>query len=108
MVHEPLMRTILLVLVETGALLGVATCLSCCTLRERPRCHTFPVPGGFGYAILYQGDTLIKQPYIPALSGRLPFRTEREAQAIGELVCRKLCDGLPPTVSPEEIRDKIE
>lgn len=102
------MKTSLLVLVGTGALLGLAACLSCYSFHEEPRCCTFPVPGGYGYAILYQKDTLIKQPYMPAISGRQPFRTVREARAIGELVCRKLRKGHPPTVTPEEVTDRIE
>ncbi|HIY89407.1 MAG TPA: DUF4907 domain-containing protein [Candidatus Bacteroides pullicola] len=102
------MKTTLLVLVGTGALLVLAACLSGCSSREEPHCRTFPVPGGYGYAILYQRDTLIKQPYMPAIGGRQPFRTAREAQAIGELVCRKLHEGHPPTLTPEEVADKME
>ena len=46
---------------------------------------------------------LIYQPFIPALSGRLPFATKVEALAAGRLVCRKLADGQAPALSREEV-----
>lgn len=61
------------------------------------------VEGGYGYVVLHGADTLIYQPFIPALSGRLPFATKVEALAAGRLVCRKLADGQAPALSREEV-----
>ena len=54
------------------------------------KCRVMEVEGGYGYVVLHGADTLIYQPFIPALSGRLPFATKVEALAAGRLVCRKL------------------
>ena len=71
-------------------------------------CRALPVRGGYGYAVLYEGDTLIKQPYIPAVSGRVVFRTEQEALKVGQLVCDKLRAGLPPTVTRREVENCLK
>lgn len=97
------MKTILLVLVEVGALLMLAACLSSCSSRGGMDCRILPVKEGYGYVVLYEGDTLIKQPYVPTVSGRSVFRTEAEALEVGRLVCGKLREGLPPTVTRREV-----
>lgn len=96
------------------ALLLAATCLiySYClhpaTVTEGNfRCRLMEVPGGYGYAVtsLPTDDTLIVQPYIPALGGYAPFETKEEALETGRLVCRKLAGGENPTVSREEVEE---
>ena len=62
-----------------------------------------PGDGGGRRLRLRGADTLIYQPFIPALSGRLPFATKVEALAAGRLVCRKLADGQAPALSREEV-----
>ena len=61
------------------------------------------VDGGYGYVIRLDGDTLISQPYVPAVGHRSPFRTEAEALKAGRLVCSKLRRGLPPALTREEV-----
>ena len=85
----------------------LAACLSCCSGRasggDELRCRVVEVEGGYGYVVLCGSDTLIYQPYMPAVGGRQAFSTKEDAMKIGKLVCRKLVDGQSPTVSPEEI-----
>lgn len=81
----------------------IAVCMSCSSSDGQWTCHTSKVVGGYGYVIQCKGDTLINQPYIPAISGKQAFRTEREALEVGRLVCRKLSDGLPPALTREEV-----
>ena len=100
------MRTTLWV--ETGASLLLAACLFCCSGGGELHCRPMPAPGGYGYVILHKEDTLIKQPYIPAVGRRQAFPTEQEAMAVGRLVCRKLQEGLPPTVTPEEVEEALK
>ena len=71
------------------------------------------VDGGYGYVIRLDGDTLISQPYVPAVGHRRPFRTEAEAQ-LYEHQTRELnfrisslesCD--PSELFTTEVRDII-
>lgn len=74
------------------------------------RCRVMEVPGGYGYVVtvLPAGDTLIVQPYMPAIGGYFPFGRQEEALETGRLVCRKLAQGEAPTVSREEVRKIVE
>ena len=66
-------------------------------------CHIMQVSGGYGYVVMHEYDTIISQPFIPALRGRQPFSTKAEAEAVGQLVCSKMTAGSPPTLSTEEV-----
>lgn len=96
-------------LAGTGRTLWIAFCLfflfsvftACCD--EGLHCRVVRVGEGYGYVILQGRDTLIVQPYVPAVGGRVPFTTYRHAQAVGELVCRKLMSGDSPAVSRDEV-----
>ena len=44
--------------------------------------------GGYGYVVVYGADTLIYQPYIPAIGEKTAFTSEEDALKIGTLVCR--------------------
>lgn len=66
-------------------------------------CRVVRVGEGYGYVILQGRDTLIVQPYVPAVGGKAPFATRRHAQAVGELVCRKLMAGDSPSVSRDDV-----
>ena len=102
----------LMFIVKLGVLSVVAVCLSCCSGRKSAgsrgfACRPVQVVGGYGYVVLHQEDTLIYQPYIPAIGRRVPFASEEDALKVGGLVCRKLMEGQPPTVSREEIVEKL-
>lgn len=102
----------LMFIVKLGVLSVVAVCLSCCSGRKSAgsgefACRPVQVVGGYGYVVLHQEDTLIYQPYIPAIGKRVPFASEEDALKVGGLVCRKLMEGQPPTVSREEIVEKL-
>lgn len=95
-------------IVKLGVLSLVAVCLSCCSGRrgadsEEFVCRTMQVDGGYGYVVLHGKDTLIYQPHIPAIGRRAAFASKEDALKIGKLVCRKLADQQPPTVSKEEV-----
>ncbi|HIZ00694.1 MAG TPA: DUF4907 domain-containing protein [Candidatus Bacteroides merdipullorum] len=89
-----------------GISLSLMTCLSCSHAGiDGLDCCVLQVPGGYGYVVRQNGDTLILQPYMPAVGHRQAFRTEAEALRAGELVCRKLRRGLPPTLTCEEVEN---
>lgn len=89
-----------------GCLLAVF--LSCCSGHavgggNELKCRVMEVEGGYGYVVLHGADTLIYQPFVPVVSGRLPFATKAEALAVGRLVCRKLVEGQSPRLSRKEV-----
>lgn len=94
---------------SAGKTLRIAFCLlllfsafTACRDKE-VHCRVVRVEEGYGYIILQGRDTLIVQPYVPAVGGRMPFATRRHAQAVGELVCRKLMAGDSPSVSRDDV-----
>jgi hypothetical protein len=48
---------------------------------------TFKSDAGWGYAVAINGKTYIRQPYIPAVSGKTPFKNEQDARTVGKYVC---------------------
>lgn len=47
----------------------------------------------YGYRILRKERTVVYQPFIPALSGKQSFSSERDARKVGELVLQRLQSG---------------
>lgn len=99
-------------IVKIGVLSLVAVCLSYCSGRtnaagEKLTCRSMQVEGGYGYVVVYGADTLIYQPYIPAIGEKTAFTSEEDALKIGTLVCHKLAEKQPPTVSREEIVENL-
>ncbi len=99
------------IIIRTGVLLIAATCLSFCTKRQPVQvtgpaleCVVMQVDSGYGYAILQGKDTLIVQPFIPAVGKRRPFASEEDARTIGKLVMGKMAGAELPTVTHEEIQ----
>lgn len=93
---------------QRGAVAGwLVLCLSCTSSGSQFTCRAMKVSGGYGYVILCREDTLICQPYVPAVSGKQVFVTERDALKVGQLVCRKLDKGRPPTLTREEISEAL-
>lgn len=98
----------LMFIMKVGVLSLVAACLSSCSGNKHAgmdelKCRPMKVEGGYGYVILCGADTLIYQPYIPAVKGKRAFATKKDAKTIGCLVCRKLSAGEAPTLNREEI-----
>ena len=84
-------------------LLFLCMLLGSCHSGERLHSHAVQVEGGYGYVVLYGQDTVIFQPYMPAVGRRVPFASRQHAQAVGLLVCRKLAERQPPAVTREEV-----
>ena len=69
-------------IVKIGVLSLVAVCLSYCSGRtnaagEKLSCRSMQVEGGYGYVVVYGADTLIYQPYIPAIGEKTAFYIRR-------------------------------
>lgn len=59
--------------------------------------------GGFGYQIKLNGQVIINQDIIPAISLKVPFKTEIDAQKTAELVVHKIKHKKVPSVTIEEL-----
>ncbi len=62
------------------------------------------VDSGYGYVILNGKDTLIVQPFIPAVGKKRPFASAEDARKIGEMVLGKMAGAELPTVTSEEVK----
>lgn len=93
-------------IMKLGVLSLVAACLSCCLGQKADgelKCRVMEVPGGYGYTVFHGSDTVIYQPFIPAVGGRRPFLTKKDALNAGKLVCRRLAGGQSPALSREDV-----
>lgn len=53
--------------------------------------RSFPVPGnGWGYIINVNGKDFIRQETVPVLQGYHVFRTEKDAEAVGNWVATRI------------------
>jgi hypothetical protein len=59
--------------------------------------------GGWGYNIVSGNKVFIKQDVIPAVQLAIPFRSEKEARRIAELVVKKLNSKKIPSITVEEL-----
>ncbi len=59
---------------------------------------------GWGYIILLDNKPYIKQPHIPAVSGKLGFSSKQKAEKTAKFVIYKIKQGiLPPSVNVQEL-----
>lgn len=67
-------------------------------------CEVYTVPGGYGYSISYKDKILIVQNFIPVIGSQHPFKTYKDAEKIGNLVCEKMMRGDSPTLTYEDLK----
>lgn len=70
-------------------------------------CRPIAVEGGYGYIILCGKDTMIYQPFIPAVGGHTPFDSKEDAMKVGRIVYDKMFEGGSPMVTVEEVREAL-
>jgi isocitrate dehydrogenase len=60
---------------------------------------------GWGYEILANGKTYIRQSFIPAVEGKKSFKTKEDAIAVGNKVVEKMKMGQQlPTITVDELK----
>ncbi|TMU50449.1 DUF4907 domain-containing protein [Flagellimonas algicola] len=67
------------------------------------RSEVVRVEEGYGYHIWAGEKLLVKQEFIPAINGAIPFQSYGDAQTISILVASKLKNRISPEVSIEEL-----
>jgi hypothetical protein len=63
---------------------------------------------GWGYNILRGNKLIIHQPYMPAVSGQIPFGNKYSAKKTGHLVVKKLQNKLSPRIKIDELDSIIK
>ena len=63
------------------------------------------IKGGFGYQISNGKQIFIRQEFIPAVQGKIPFLTKKDAKIIADLVLEKLSNGESPIINFQEVLD---
>lgn len=60
--------------------------------------------GHFGYVLRHEGKVRIRQPYLPAISGNIPFPDSLSAVRVANLMLQKINQGqFPPAVTVSEV-----
>ncbi|WP_158977793.1 DUF4907 domain-containing protein [Cellulophaga sp. L1A9] len=67
--------------------------------------EVFTVEGGYGYQIQVKDKIIIKQDYIPAVQGTVPFSSKNDAQLVSSLVINKLLNNESPVVTLYELEN---
>jgi len=65
--------------------------------------YIFEINKGWGYKINLNNKTIIYQPYIPVVTGEVPFYSKSDAQKAGEIVIEKIRKGEIPNVTKDEL-----
>lgn len=63
-----------------------------------------PLPKGFGYIIRIDEKIVIKQTFIPAIEGNVPFCTESDAQRTADFITEKMIQHKGPSVTLAELQ----
>ncbi|MEM6719548.1 MAG: DUF4907 domain-containing protein [Bacteroidota bacterium] len=79
-------------------------CTACVEQNYGITFEVIPLDTGFGYIIRIEDKIVIKQTFIPAIQGNMPFCTEKDAQNTADLVVQKMMQSKGPTVTIEELK----
>jgi uncharacterized lipoprotein YehR (DUF1307 family) len=77
--------------------------LASCKKSEPFKTESFKTTSGWGYSIAYKNKIVIRQSVIPVLSDNKSFSTKDDALKVGNLVEKKLRDGILPTVTKNDL-----
>ena len=58
---------------------------------------------GWGYNIIADGKVHIKQEYMPAVPGKIGFKTAEDAMIVGNMVVNKISTNQLPAISVREL-----
>ena len=92
-----------------GLFLYGVTHLSLNEKVEEPilRKEVIKVPNGYGYQIFSGKKLLVQQEFIPAVRGKQPFQSAKDARKVANLIIEKIRNHISPQISIEEL-EKLE
>ena len=74
-----------------------------CSKNQVFKTETFKTASGWGYAIAYKDQIIIKQSVIPVINDSKSFATEEDAHKLADLVVKKLRQNISPTVTKNDL-----
>lgn len=81
----------------------ILLCCACVAQNYGITSEVIPLEKGFGYVIRIDQKVVIKQTFIPAVQGNLPFCTEKDAQKAADFVTQKMIENKGPAITLEEL-----
>lgn len=100
---------------RTAAIILLLLCQACTTKdrvsqRQKDnhpqfRVQTFKVKTGWGYAVFINDKEYIRQRFVPAVAGEIPFTTAKQALDVGNYVVYKLRRDGNPSLTQKELRE---
>jgi len=84
-------------------LLLILLCTACVEQNYGITSEVIPLTKGFGYIIRIDQKMVIKQTFIPAVQGNVPFCTEKDAQRTADFVIKKMIGNKGPALTIEEL-----
>jgi len=76
---------------------------SCSHKKHTLQSTVYKTGNGYGYTISMHNKVVIKQPYIPAYSGNIPFCDSLDAANVGNLIVNKIEHKQSPTVTKNDL-----
>lgn len=102
-VNEDMKKIVLILVVILGVgIAGIA--LFYPGKGEEIAIEVFEVPGGYGYLLRNRNKVLIRQDMIPSIQQISPFCSYDDAQAVADLVKRKMLRNEHPAITKEELK----
>jgi len=74
------------------------------TGRDDTGLDTFRSGNGWGYSVSADNKVIIMQPFIPAVEGKKPFSSRKDARKAGKMVIGKMKEGAEPSLAADELR----
>lgn len=79
-------------------------CTACAEQNYGITSEVIPLDKGFGYLIRIDEKVVIKQTFIPAIEGNMPFCTEKDAQRTADFVTERMIQSKGPSVTLAELQ----
>lgn len=73
--------------------------------NEKYEVEVYEVNNGYGYSIKDENKIVIKQDFIPAISGKKAFCNAKDARKVAEVVKLKIVEGKTPTIVLNDLKN---
>ncbi len=89
----------------TGLALSVLFLLKYKKREQTPPLYSkvIKLEAGYGYQIFMNDKLLVQQEFIPAIKGKTPFQSEKDAEKVAKSVIRKIQGKISPEITLQEL-----
>ncbi|MCE5345480.1 MAG: DUF4907 domain-containing protein [Bacteroidales bacterium] len=89
-------------------IIAVATTIFFSNRYSHYKVEVYKSEQGWGYDILINKKTVIHQPYMPSVSGKVAFESKYAAKKTGNLVVKKIKKKQLPTITTDELNSILK